>query len=155
VVRGFAGELEVSGPVGRGGNSHAPRPDGNPSGSVINEVLADLRRVPEVRGACVVHRDGVLLGHKLASGADARRIGRLVAAVLGTSEMVASELDEGGFYQTLVDYDAGRILGYRGPGDTLVVVLLDPKANLGLVMLSVRRAASRLEGDVARAQVIL
>ncbi len=149
MVRGFVGEVDVSVPGGHEGSARSPPPHASPSGTLINEVLADLRRVPEVRGACLVRRDGDLLGHKLASGADARRIGRLVAAVLGTTEMVASELDEGGFYQAMVDCEGGRILGYRGPGDTLVVVLLDTSANLGLVMLSVRRAAWRLEGDRA------
>jgi len=99
--------------------------DGRPQ---LQAILAELRRVPDILGAAIARRDGLLIAHALAK------------AIVGTSEMVAAEMGLGLFFQTIVDSQMGKILATGAGEEALLITIVRTDANMGFVLLSVDKA---------------
>ena len=110
----------------------------------VEAVIEELRRIPDVLAIAVARRDGILVALDLPRGVDGRKVAAMSAALVGTSEYASQELGQGKFLQCIVDTDRGRILSTGAGEEALLVTLVRPGANLGLVLLSVERAAKKL-----------
>lgn len=111
----------------------------------VEETLADLRRIKDIRGLALVQRDGVLLAHDLADDGVAERVSAMAAAMVGTGELASLQLARGAFERTLVESEQGRILCVGAGERAILVGLLREDCNLGLVLVSVEQAAARLK----------
>lgn len=121
--------------------------------SEIEAAMADLRRLPDVIAIAVARRDGLVIAHDLPNGVDPKKTAAMTAAIVGTSEMAARELGQGRFLQSIVDGEEGKMLSTGAGEEALLVTLVRPEANMGLVLIGVERAARRigiiLSGDGA------
>ena len=109
----------------------------------IQKLLGEVERaVPDVRGCAVASRDGLPVASTMP-GADASRVAAMAATVLALGARVAEATHLGGFKETVIQGDAGTFVTY-GAGDAVLAVLVGSDANLGLVHLEARRAASSL-----------
>lgn len=110
----------------------------------IDEAMADLRRLPDIVAVAVARRDGLIIAHDLPPGVDPKKAAAMTAAIVGTSEMAARELGQGKFMQAIVDGEGGKMLSTGAGEEALLVTLVRPEANMGLVLLGVERAARRI-----------
>ncbi len=110
----------------------------------VEAVIAELRRIPDILATAVARRDGIVLAVDLPRDVDGKKVAAMSAALVGTSEYVSHELRQGKFLQCIVDTDKGRILSTGAGEEALLVTLVRPGANLGLVLLGVERAARKL-----------
>lgn len=106
--------------------------------------MADLRRLPDIVAVAVARRDGLIIAHDLPPGVDPKKAAAMTAAIVGTSEMAARELGQGKFMQAIVDGEGGKMLSTGAGEEALLVTLVRPEANMGLVLLGVERAARRI-----------
>src|SRR6266571_3102226 len=122
----------------------------------LRAVLAELRRVPDILGATIARRDGILIAHALPKSMDPKKIAAMSAAIVGTSEMAAGEMGLGTFSQSIVDTDVGKmratveseegkLLSLGAGEEALLVALVYDDANLGLVLIAMERAAKQVE----------
>ena len=111
--------------------------DGRPQ---LQAILAELRRVPDILGAAIARRDGLLIAHALAKSMSPKKIAAMSAAIVGTSEMVAAEMGLGLFFQTIVDSQMGKILATGAGEEALLITIVRTDANMGFVLLSVDKA---------------
>ena len=121
------------------------------AGPRLQAVLAELRRVPDILGATIARRDGILIASALAKSMDPRKIAAMAAAIVGTSEMAATEMGLGVFNQSIVDTHIGKLLATGAGEEAILITMVRNDANMGLVLLSVDRAvqtiAQLLDGD--------
>jgi len=110
----------------------------------LRMILADLRRIPDIIGATIARRDGILIAHALPKTTDPKKIAAMSAAIVGTSEMAAAELGLGGFNHSIVDTRVGKMMATGAGEEAILVTLLRNEANMGLVLLSVGRAAQSI-----------
>jgi predicted regulator of Ras-like GTPase activity (Roadblock/LC7/MglB family) len=111
----------------------------------LGGILSSLRRVEGIRGAAIAGRDGLVISHCLPTGYNADRLAAMAAAVFGTGEMTCRELDQGPFKRCIMEAEKGRVL-YTGAGEeAILATLVEIDANLGLVILALRRAAEEVE----------
>src|SRR5919198_2818679 len=90
----------------------------------LQGVLAELRRVPDIFGATVARRDGVLIAHSLPRPMDPKKIAAMAAAIVGTSEMAADVMGLGGFNQSIVDTRVGKMMAAGGGGEAILIKMV-------------------------------
>ncbi len=118
----------------------------------IEDAMVELRRLPDIIAVAIARRDGMIIAHDLPREVDPKKVAAMSAAIVGTSEMAARELGQGKFLQAIVDSDFGKMLSTGAGEEALLVTLVRPEANMGLILLSVERAARRIQGILSGAQ---
>src|SRR5216117_767312 len=106
----------------------------------LRAVLAELRRVPDILGATIARRDGILIAHALPKSMDPKKIAAMSAAIVGTSEMAAGEMGLGSFNQSIVDTHIGMMMATGAGEEAILVTMLRNEANMGLIHIGVDRA---------------
>jgi uncharacterized protein len=106
----------------------------------LQGILAELRRMPDILGASIVRRDGLLITHALPKSMDPKKIAAMAAAIVGTSEMAALEMGLGGFNQSIVDTKDGKMMATGAGEEAILVTMLRNEVNMGLIHLNVDRA---------------
>ena len=114
------------------------------AGPRLQAGLAELRRVPDILGATIARRDGILIASALAKSMDPRKIAAMAAAIVGTSEMAATEMGLGVFNQSIVDTHIGKLLATGAGEEAILITMVRNDANMGLVLLSVDRAVQSI-----------
>jgi predicted regulator of Ras-like GTPase activity (Roadblock/LC7/MglB family) len=107
-------------------------------------VLQELRRIPDVMAVALARRDGLLIAHVLPKSMDPKRIAAMAAAIVGTSEMAASEMGLGSFFQSIVDSGHAKMLATGAGEEGILITMVRTDANMGLVLLSVGRAVQSI-----------
>ncbi len=110
----------------------------------IEDAIRDLRRLADIVAVAIARRDGLIIVHDLPKDVDPKKAAAMSAAIVGTSEMAARELGQGKFLQAIVDGEFGKMLSTGAGEEALLVTLVRPEANMGLVLLGVERAARRV-----------
>ena len=110
----------------------------------IQEVLLELRRIPDVLAVALARRDGLPIAHALPKSMDPKRIAAMSASIVGTSEMAAEEMGQGQFFQSIVDSENGKLLATGAGHDAILITMVRTEANMGLVLLSGGRAVQAI-----------
>jgi predicted regulator of Ras-like GTPase activity (Roadblock/LC7/MglB family) len=119
----------------------------------LQSVLTELRRLPDVLGATVARRDGILIAHSLPRPMDPKKIAAMAAAIVGTSEMAADEMGLGGFTQSIVDTRMGKMMATGAGEEAILITMLRNEANMGLILISVEKAVQSIASIVEAAEV--
>ncbi len=69
----------------------------------------------------------------------------MAASIIGTSEMAVGEMEQGGFREVIVESDEGTVLGIGAGEEAILVVLVRRDANLGLILLNMKKCAAGLK----------
>src|SRR5256885_1366855 len=72
----------------------------------------------------------------------------MAAAIVGTSEMAAVEMGLGIFNQSIVDTHIGKLMATGAGEEAILVTMLRNEADMGLIHLSVDRAAQSTAADL-------
>ena len=111
----------------------------------MNAVLADLRRSGGIRAIAIVSREGILIAADMPPEVHAETFAAMAAIMLGAAETAALEIDSGTPDRLIVETDEGRLI-VAGAGErSMLVVLADPRAGLGQVIVEMTRAVTRLK----------
>lgn len=112
----------------------------------LDEALAQLRRLSEVLAVIVAQRDGLVIAANSSRRLEPRKLAAMAASIVGTSEMAVSELEQGAFREVIVQSDDGTVLGVGAGEEAILIALVKRDANVGLVLLSLKRSAKEIEG---------
>lgn len=119
----------------------------------LEDLLSFLETLPEIQGAAIVRRDGLMVAALLPKEIDGKTVAAMSAALVGTAETCSVELQLGRFLQIAVEAEKGKLIATGAGSFALLICLVGDKANLGLVLLEMGRVANRvshvLEGGLA------
>jgi len=118
----------------------------------LRAILAELRRVPEIVSVAIARRDGLLIVHALPKSMNPKKIAAMAASIVGTSEMATVEIGHGSFLQSIVDSSNGKMLATGAGQEAILVTMVRSEANMGLVLLSVDRAAREIAQVIDEAE---
>lgn len=108
------------------------------------DTLAELSRVPGVRGALVVDpQAGVPILTEVSEGVDGTAVAALASSLYNRSAKGTQTAEFGPLDTLQLDGEDGHVLVAEA-GDLMVVAVADPDAQLGLVRLHARRVAEAL-----------
>lgn len=98
----------------------------------------------DIAGAAAVSMDGIVLVSKLASEVNIDRLGAVAATMMGVTRRVSGELKIGMTEETIIKADNGVFMVLPSGDQSLLAINLRPGANLGMVRLEAREAASTI-----------
>lgn len=111
-------------------------------------VLQQLRqRNPDITAAVLATNDGLAIHSDVAGGVDADTLAALAADVAVRAARMAEDAGQGSARQVLVQADGGYIVASRVGDDLCLAVTAKAEASLGLLLLSVRKAAGEIPAD--------
>ncbi len=123
-----------------------------PKEEELKEALSDLKNVSGVVGNAVVTPDGLLVFSDLPETVNKRALAAMAAAIVGTGMQVTKELNIGALSQVMVDAQEGKFISISVGSDEdspILSTLVQPKANLGLVLLEMEKAAKKIQKIMA------
>jgi predicted regulator of Ras-like GTPase activity (Roadblock/LC7/MglB family) len=115
--------------------------------SQLNSILAELKESGDVESSLVIRRDGLILASDLPK-IESRNISSLVAALLSTSESTSMELKRGAMQELVVESEKGKIVLVSAGKLAVLVSLVKKEGNLGFVLISMERAAKKIENII-------
>ncbi|MBI3971376.1 MAG: hypothetical protein HY332_08805 [Chloroflexi bacterium] len=102
-----------------------------------DQTLTQLRRVPGVAAVYVVAGDAV--AGATVHGEIGETQGALLAAIVGALRQAAADLALGELGEAIVEAAGGAVMAGTLSGGRTAVVVAEPKANLGMIRLEMRR----------------
>jgi predicted regulator of Ras-like GTPase activity (Roadblock/LC7/MglB family) len=117
----------------------------------LNEMLSSFTRVKGVAAASLVGGDGLPLQSVTAPGVDESEVdilGAIAASGLIAAQDIGQQTSRGALRQAIYEYEKGVVV-IEPLGNSILVVVTDAAANLGLLRLQARKANSALQAAVA------
>jgi hypothetical protein len=116
----------------------------------MQDILRGLRSAsPDIIGAAVVSIDGFIVASVLPSEVDEELVSGMAAAMLGVGERISSELMASVMEQVYVRSEKGYVVLNAVGADSVLVVLTNKDAKLGLVFIEVKRRCADLAKAIA------
>jgi len=112
---------------------------------MLEKILKDLRAVGDVDASAIVSRDGLLIAADIPQNINAEAFAAMTATMLGAAETATSELGRGVPDRVIVEGGEGKIIAAGAGSKALLVVMTNPKANLGLILLEMSKASEKVK----------
>ncbi|RKZ78178.1 MAG: hypothetical protein DRR19_26865 [Candidatus Parabeggiatoa sp. nov. 1] len=113
---------------------------------MLKSILSELNGTSaDIQASAAISTDGLVMASILSSEMDEDRIGAMAAAMLSLGERTSYELGRGNLEQVLIKGDNGYVLMTHAGPDTVVCVVTQSSAKLGLVFLDIKRAAESIK----------
>ena len=110
----------------------------------LSELLKELRKTGNIKGSAVISVDGLLIASDIY-GADEETFAAMSAAMFGSAETAVSELKQGKLAQVIAEAEKCKIISVAAGEKAILIMLTDPKINLGLALLELSRTAKKIE----------
>lgn len=111
----------------------------------IIKILKSLRQsVNDIEGCSVVSNDGLVIASELMSDTESKSFAALSADMSSAGSVVASELKIGQLSEITIASSQANLISTGIGKKAILVCLAQKKANIGLVLLHMKRAAHRL-----------
>ena len=98
----------------------------------------------DVTGAVAVSMDGIVLASRMSNEINADRVGAVAATMVGVTRRVAGELKIGVTEEAILKANNGLFIVLPAGSQAMLAINLKQGANLGMVRLEARDAASEI-----------
>lgn len=109
----------------------------------LEKSVSTLNKVEGVDGSLIIGSNGVILYHKLFNSSDVSLFGSMASVITSSSRRLLNSADQGEIERVLVESKNGKALFFHLEKANLIV-LMNVSANLGMVMVSAKRAVKRV-----------
>lgn len=113
----------------------------------MQELLSQLNRVRGVGGSLLVSSDGLTMASALRAGTDESTLAAAVGELVGNAQRIAQLLGLGDAGTFTAHSEQGGIL-VLACGPAFVAILVDPAANIALLLIEARPLIERLAGRI-------
>jgi hypothetical protein len=100
---------------------------------------------PDILGAAIVSSDGLPIASVLSPDVEEDRVAAMSAAMVSLGERITAELGRGKFEQVYIKGDVGFALLTSIGTDSVLTVIANGEARLGLLLLELRKSVDDLE----------
>jgi len=112
-------------------------------------VLHKLRQKnPDITAAVLATNDGLAVHTDSCGAVDADTLAAMAADIAVRASHMAEDVQQGKAQQVLIQNDAGHVVAARVGEELYLVVTAKPDASLGLLLISVRKAAGEISPDI-------
>ncbi|TNE51696.1 MAG: hypothetical protein EP343_03180 [Deltaproteobacteria bacterium] len=112
----------------------------------LNKILRALQSgSPDVEASALISEDGLMIASALPAHVDETRVAGMSATLISLGTRAAVELERGTVQEILVRGDDGYAVMLTAGEGTLLLVLTNKAAKLGLIFLDMRRAAADIK----------
>ncbi len=113
----------------------------------IDAVLENLENaIPgQIEGTVIASGDGFVITDTLPGDGEAEEIAAMVATTMGVTKRMADTLQAGAVEETSISGEDRSIFLYRAGGEGVLGVVAKGDANVGMIHLQAREAATEIE----------
>ncbi|MFY9637795.1 MAG: roadblock/LC7 domain-containing protein [Methanobacterium sp.] len=110
----------------------------------LERIVNDLGKVEGVEGAIIVDSNEEILSQRIIQDVDISLFGPMAHVITSSSKRLLSSSNQGNIQRVLVESENGKAL-FLDLGNLHFVVLMENRANVGLIMVSSKRAAEKIK----------
>ncbi len=110
----------------------------------LERIVNDLGKVEGVEGALIVDNNEEILSQRILQDVDISLFGSMAHVITSSSKRLLNSSNQGNIQRVLVESENGKAL-FLDLGNVHFVVLMKNRANVGLVMVSSKRAAEKIK----------
>lgn len=110
----------------------------------IRTILAEFTKLQGVSAVCLVGRDGFLLDSIANRGIDTEMIGAIASSGFGASESMGKQLGKGSLSISMSEFERGPVMFSPVGEDSLLVIIADKDANLGMIRMKLKKEVQAL-----------
>jgi predicted regulator of Ras-like GTPase activity (Roadblock/LC7/MglB family) len=107
------------------------------------KATQELNQIPDVQGNLIVASNGRILHHNLITDVDINLFGPMSQVISSSSSRLLNSSNQGAIKGVLVESSGGKAL-FLNLDNVHLIILMQSLANLGLVMLTAKRAADKI-----------
>ena len=116
---------------------------------MFENIIAELMRIDGVKGVAIVGKDGLIIEFESADKTiDPDLAAAMVAAAYGSGSTTMERLMAGRTDMIMVEGDRGKILLVDAGENAMLSVFTEPKVNLGLTRIEMKRAAEKIAASL-------
>ena len=105
----------------------------------IRDLVAALRQREGVEAAIVLGRDGLLIDSQVIPGLDAEDLAARIPAILGPADDFGTAAHRGQVVTIVLEHQQGLAIVSALSVEAVLVVLVQPTANIGQLLYELRR----------------
>ena len=105
----------------------------------IRDLVAVIRQREGVDAAVVLGRDGLLIDSQADTGLDAEDIAAHVPSIIQYADELGVSASRGALATAVLEYERGLAIVSCLSADAVLLVLVQPTANLGQLLYELRR----------------
>jgi predicted regulator of Ras-like GTPase activity (Roadblock/LC7/MglB family) len=109
----------------------------------LERIVNDLGKVEGVEGGLIVDCNGDILSQRILQDIDISLFGPMANVITSSSKRLLNSSNEGGIQRVLVESKNGKAL-FLDLGNVYFIVLMKNQVNVGLIMVSSKRAAEKI-----------
>lgn len=113
--------------------------------NMLNKILVDLKRVGGINASSIVSRDGLVVVSDMNSKPHAETFAAMSATMLGAAENATTELGKGIPDRVIVESDNGKLVAMGAGPKALLVILTEPNAGLGLILIELEKSVEKIK----------
>jgi len=112
---------------------------------LVDKLISELKKAGGVEACAAVSRDGLLIRSSMQKEQFAESFAAMSATMLGAAETASTELGKGVPNRVIVESTQGRLIAVGAGPKALLVVIVNPEAGLGLILLELDKTAKKLK----------
>lgn len=117
----------------------------------LDKILKELKEsTRDIEASIIARVDGLIIESELMKNIDERGMAAMTAAIVGTAQTASRELKQGKFNQVIIESEDGKMISINAGELAILTCLVKPKANLGLILLEMKRASKKIADVVER-----
>lgn len=109
----------------------------------LERIINDLGKVEGVDGSLIVDGQGGILSHRILKDIDIALFGPMAHVITSSSKRLLNSSYQGEIQRILVESEHGKAL-FLHLGNVHFIVLTNKQANIGLILVSSKRAAEKI-----------
>ncbi len=109
----------------------------------LDKIVNDLAKTDGIDGSLIVDGNGEVLSHHLLHDVDIELFGPMANVITSSSERLINFANHGDIERVLVESKKGKAL-FLHLGNVHFIVLMKNKANVGMIMISSKRASEEI-----------
>ncbi len=112
---------------------------------LLEKILNDLKNIGGIEASAVASRDGLLIYSTVSKKLHAETFAAMSATMLGAAETATTELGKGIPQRIIVESEHGKLIATGAGQKALLVVMTEPEAALGLILIEVTKASDKIK----------
>ncbi len=112
---------------------------------LLEKILQDLKNIGGVEASAIASRDGLLIYSTVSKKHHAETFAAMSATMLGAAETATTELGKGIPERIIVESKNGRVIATGAGPKALLIVMTEPNAGLGLILIEVAKASEKIK----------
>ena len=109
----------------------------------LERIVNDLGKVDGVEGSLIIDSNGDILSQRILQDIDIGLFGPMAHVITSSSKRLLNSSNQGDIQRILVESENGKAL-FLHLGNVHFIVLMKNRANVGLIMVSSKRAAEKI-----------